>query len=194
MSRKVTVDLTEYQGNWVAVKKGHLIAHDPTALGIIDRLTALGDVGRGTTIWFEARPEDVKLWSVQYPSRPGYVCPNCLFSTQQQAQWWIDSWRNSGQEVGTVWTRDGQHDPWRPVDGSEADLPEKTELDTDEVPAIVVIPGKPRYGRVSHMKPVHEPPDENCTCHHGGVEAEDHTPGNGCEHRGCTCLYWPAER
>lgn len=36
-------------------------------------------------------------------------------------------------------------------------------------------------------------PNENCTCTHGGTEHEDHTPGNGCESRGCTCTYWPTE-
>lgn len=29
----------------------------------------------------------------------------------------------------------------------------------------------------------------NCTC--GGSESEDHTVGNGCERRGCTCTWWP---
>lgn len=36
-------------------------------------------------------------------------------------------------------------------------------------------------------------PDETCTCTCGGAESEDHTPGNGCERRGCICFYWPEE-
>lgn len=190
-----TPDLTAFRGNWVAVASGKLVAHHPTLDGIMKILEELGTPGRGCQVWFEQKPEDVMLWSVQYPSRPGYVYPNCLFASREQAQWWIDSWRNSGQEVGTIWTRDARWERWRPADEPELELPsypiEKPELDTVEVPATVEPTRKPRYGRAT-VNPDTEPPDHNCTCRHGGVEAEDHLPGNGCERRDCTCLYWPS--
>lgn len=106
------LDLTEFRGQWVAVRRGRLIGHAPTAAGIIDGLTRLGWYGRGTTIWFEARPEDVRRWAVMYPSRPGHVGPNCLFDTREAAQRWIDSWRHASVETGYVVTRAGQHEEW----------------------------------------------------------------------------------
>jgi len=33
-------------------------------------------------------------------------------------------------------------------------------------------------------------PDEWCSCGH---DAGDHTPGIGCERRGCPCRHWPIE-
>lgn len=36
-------------------------------------------------------------------------------------------------------------------------------------------------------------PDEKCSCTCGGPDAEDHTPGVGCERRGCTCCFWPQD-
>jgi hypothetical protein len=72
-------------------------------------------------------------------------------------------------------------------------LTEKTGLDFAYAPDTVVTVSKSRYGRAK-VNPEQEAPDHNCTCRHGGMEAEDHLPGNGCERRDCTCLYWPTER
>lgn len=108
------LDLTPYQGQWVAVKDGELVAHAPTSVALMDILTS--DVKyRGTTAWFEERPKEVMRWSVQFASRPGYVCSNCLFFTREAAEAWASLGRALDEEPGTVWTRDGQNDPWRPA-------------------------------------------------------------------------------
>ena len=102
------LDLTPYRGNWVAVKDGRLIGHAPTAREIIDEMARLGPTGRGTTLWYEAHPEEIKRWGVM--DERGLVGPNCYFDTEDAARRWRDSWHE-----GTVVTRDGQHDSWRPV-------------------------------------------------------------------------------
>src|SRR5690242_18024180 len=111
------LDLTPYQGNWVAVKNGKLVAYAPTAIELMGVLTSDKKFA-GTEAWFEEYPEKVMRWSVQYASRPGYVYPNCLFSSRESAEAWVKSWDDGKHEVGTVFTRDGQHEPWRPADQS----------------------------------------------------------------------------
>jgi len=105
------LDLTSYQGNWVAVKDGVLVAYAPTAVELVAVLTS-DETFKGATAWFDEFSEKVMHWSVQYPSRPGHVFPNDLFSTRESAQAWIDSWARSGREKGEVFTRAGQHEPW----------------------------------------------------------------------------------
>jgi len=109
------LDLTAYRGNWVAVKGGCLVAYERTAYALIERLNLLGERANGTTLWFEEHPENVQRWAVMYPSRPNYICPNCWFETREQAERWVEMWRHSGEEVGYVVTRAGQHAPWLPI-------------------------------------------------------------------------------
>lgn len=106
------IDFTPYQGNWVAVKGGVLVAVAKTAQELMDVLTS-SDGFRGSTAWFEEYPEKVMRWSVQYASNPGKVCPNCLFMTREAAEGWLLSWSgNSPGDEGAIYTRAGQHEPW----------------------------------------------------------------------------------
>lgn len=106
------IDFTPYQGNWVAVKGGVLVAVAPTAVALMEILTSSENF-KGSTAWFEELPHKVMRWSVQYASRPGHVYPNCLFTTREAAEGWLKSWPGSEGDEGAIFTRDGQHDPWR---------------------------------------------------------------------------------
>lgn len=112
-------DLTPYQGYWVAVRDGKLLGYAPSASEMMHIVLLQKGAWNGCTIWFEERPEDVQRWSVQYASRPGWVFPNCLFSTREGAEHWLRGWPGAEGDEGAVFTRDGQHDPWRSA-------PEKT--------------------------------------------------------------------
>ena len=105
------LDLTPYQGNWVAVKANAVVAHAPSAFALMEILTS-SEKFKGSTCWFEEFPHKVLRWSVQYASRPGYVYPNCLFTTRESAEWWLKSWPGHDGDVGSIFIREGQHEPW----------------------------------------------------------------------------------
>jgi hypothetical protein len=108
------IDFTPYQGNWVAVKDGVLVAVAKTAQELMDVLTS-SEGFKGSTAWFEEYPQKVMRWSVQYASSLGKVYPNCLFMTREAAEEWLFSWQGSPGDEGAIYTRDGQHEPWRPA-------------------------------------------------------------------------------
>lgn len=105
------LDLSAYQGNWVAIKGGRVIASAPGTRALIDIVVAMGAVARGSTLMYEPRPEEVKKWAVVDRSDPQYVCPNCLFSTKDQAMAWLNAWRGDGSDR-YVATRADYHSPW----------------------------------------------------------------------------------
>lgn len=108
-----TIDLTAYRGRWVAMKGGRLLGHAATAVAIIDFLRSLGGEASGAEAWYEAHPEEVQRWAVRTPD--GRICPNCRFYTREEAECGLQ-WLRGELPDGVVVTRDGQHDPWRPVD------------------------------------------------------------------------------
>lgn len=116
------LDLTEYQGNWVAVKNNKLVAHAPTANELMEILTSHPSF-RGCEAWFEELPEKVMRWAVKFPSDPGRVLPNDMFTTQEAAERWNNSWAAAGKARGTIWTRDGQHEPWRLAENQDPENP-----------------------------------------------------------------------
>lgn len=107
------LDLTQYQGQWVAVRDNKVIAASPST-GVILEMIVAGGL-RECEIRYECRPEEVMRWSVQYASRPGYVYPNCSFMTRESAENWNNSFMGPNHERGEVFTRDGQHEPWYPA-------------------------------------------------------------------------------
>jgi len=59
---KAVLDLTPLQGQWVAVMRDAVIATGTSPAEIFDRIQKRRDGGRGATIWYEARPEEVEVW------------------------------------------------------------------------------------------------------------------------------------
>lgn len=105
-------DMGAYAGNWVAVKDGRLVMFDVSLNNLMEQLSHIGTIENGVTIWFEERPEGVEKWCVMYRDRPGYVYPNCFFSTRSAAMDWIYSWSADAY----VMYRKGQHAQWEDPD------------------------------------------------------------------------------
>lgn len=115
--RRPLPDLTEYQGQWVCIKKNRVVA---TAASATEMLTLLRDEPRryvGCKVEYEPRPEEVQLWAVIYENdkmRPG---PNCRFVDRANAERWIRSHPNTfnGKHKAQLAHREHHRDPWQLV-------------------------------------------------------------------------------
>jgi hypothetical protein len=116
--RRRELDLTPYEGRWVAVKNGRVIAHGHSPRDLMhNHIFPMGKAGRGCTIWYHARPNEAERWGVYYLSQPGWVSPNCLFDSREEAERFAE--RGVDGERGYVVNRTGQYDPWRNVEPTE---------------------------------------------------------------------------
>lgn len=79
-----------YAGQWVAILGGRVIAHGLTAAGTLNHVIGLGQQGRGCTIVYVSRPEEIKRWAVAFDG--GRIGPNGEFHTREQAERWGRSW------------------------------------------------------------------------------------------------------
>ncbi|HEY6019331.1 MAG TPA: DUF5678 domain-containing protein [Candidatus Paceibacterota bacterium] len=111
--KKPPLDLTPYQGQWVAVKDKKVIASDLSIRALMNKLKHMQRETNGCSIWFESKPEEIHRWAVMYRDTPGRVYPNCLFKTREEAEQWMNSY--SIVENHYLATREGLRTPWTEV-------------------------------------------------------------------------------
>lgn len=85
-----------YAGQWVAILGGRVIAHGSTAAGTLNHVIGLGQAGRGCTIVYVSRPDEIKRWAVAFDG--DRIGPNGEFHTREQAERWGRSWAGQHPE------------------------------------------------------------------------------------------------
>ncbi len=92
------INYAEYYGTWVAIREHRVIAKATSALGILDKVRAMGEDGGKSSIRYVEPPETTVRWGVTTPPSIR-IMPNCKFHHRDEAEAWARSSWSGGPHV-----------------------------------------------------------------------------------------------